>query len=88
MTQQHQGDPGLLARTWQRIVHAFTSGPHPRDEIPGDGANTTLFGGLPTEVGGAESTVDQGAFWDSRDDSSVFPDLVKDRKSKSGADKM
>jgi len=80
MKQQHHGEPGLLARTWQRIVHAFTSAPHKRDDIPGDGANTTLFGGLPTEIGSAESTVDQGDSWDSRDDSSVFPDLVRDRK--------
>ena len=82
MTQQHQGDPGLLARTWQRIVHAFTSGPHPRDEIPGDGANTTLFGGLPPELESVESTVDHGDFGDSRDDSSVFPDLARDKQKR------
>ena len=80
MTQPHQGDPGLLARTWQRIVHAFTTGPHRDEEIPGDGANTTLFGGLPTEIGGAETSVNQSGSWDSRDDSSVFPDLVRDQK--------
>lgn len=82
MTQEHHADPGFLARSWQRIVHAFSAAPDKRDDnIPGDGANTTMFGGMPTEIG-AEPTVQPDEFWDSRDDSSVFPDLVKERQSR------
>ena len=82
MKDQHHGEPGLLARAWHRIVHAFASSPKQSDDIPGDGANTTLFGGLPCEIGDVESTVVKGDFWDSRDDSSVFPDWGRDQTTR------
>ena len=82
MEDPHHGEPGLLARAWHRIVHAFASSPKQRDDIPGDGANTTLFGGLPSEIGVVESTVAKADFWDSRDDSSVFPDLGRDQTTR------